>query len=183
MAKRWAVLVWCAVILIATPWAAWSDEIVDLKRAAAAGDAEAQYQLGVKYEYGQGVDKDYGKAAEWTRKSADQGNANAQYNMGLMYEFGQGVGKSLTEAENWYAKAEAQGMKGAAQARTILEHKRNPPAAPNYPSSRPPAVQPQPQAAGDPRAARPSPFGGRGQDRLRDYQRTRDQATKDKKDR
>jgi TPR repeat protein len=63
-----------------------------LKAADEQGNAEAQYELGVKYEKGlSGVPQDYAQAASWFRKAAEQGNAEAQYELGVMYEDGQGV--------------------------------------------------------------------------------------------
>lgn len=160
---RWGTVLAVLAALVAGP--AGADEISDLKRAAAAGDAKAQYDLGVKYEYAQGVDKDYGKAAEWTAKSAAQGYADAQYNLGLMYEYGQGVGQSLDEAGKWYGLAAAQGMKGAIQAQGMLARKRNPPPSPTYAAPKPATAPDDPSATGDPRD-RPSPFGNRGSDRM-----------------
>lgn len=157
---RWGAVLAVLAALMAGP--ARAEDITGLQRAAAAGDAKAQYELGVKYEYGQGVDKDYGTAAEWTRKAADQGYADAQYNLGLMYEYGQGVGQSLDEAGKWYALSAAQGMEGAIQAQAMLARKRNPPPTPTYAAPKPATA---PGASGDPRD-RPSPFGG-GSDRLR----------------
>ena len=43
------------------------------EKAAEQGDAEAQYNLGVMYENGQGVDVNYKKAIEWYEKAAEQG--------------------------------------------------------------------------------------------------------------
>ena len=45
---------------------------------AKMGNATAQYYLGKMYEDGLGVSRDYVKAVEWYRKSAEQGNAAAQ---------------------------------------------------------------------------------------------------------
>ena len=101
--------------------------VSELKKSAAAGDPKAQYELGLKYEYGQGVDQNYGEAAKWTQMSAAQGYADGQYNYGLMLEYGQGVGRNFDEADKWYARAAEQGMEGAAQARRVLARKRNPP--------------------------------------------------------
>ena len=42
--------------------------------AANMGDADGQYHLGLLYQYGVGVPKDLGKAAELYQKAADQGN-------------------------------------------------------------------------------------------------------------
>ena len=44
----------------------------------ANGLREAQFSLGVMYEYGYGVNRDYKKAVEWYRKAAKQGYADAQ---------------------------------------------------------------------------------------------------------
>ena len=49
-----------------------------VRKAAEQGDAEAQCELGVLYENGQGVPKDHRKAAEWFRKAAAQGHAEAK---------------------------------------------------------------------------------------------------------
>src|SRR5689334_6799617 len=51
---------------------------------AEAGDANAQYNIGMLYARGQGVPQDYRQAAEWYRKAAEQGVAAAQYNLGVM---------------------------------------------------------------------------------------------------
>ena len=53
----------------------------------------AEYNLGVKYERGEGVKQDYKKAANFYQKAADQGNANAQANLAVLYIWGKGVGK------------------------------------------------------------------------------------------
>ncbi|MDE4699642.1 SEL1-like repeat protein, partial [Klebsiella pneumoniae] len=47
-------------------------------KSAEAGDAKAQYNLGVAYATGQGVRQDNRTAVEWYRKAADQGDATAQ---------------------------------------------------------------------------------------------------------
>ena len=48
------------------------------------------------YCYGEGMEKDFAKGAEWLTKAALQGNAPAQYNLGRMYQWGKGVKKRLT---------------------------------------------------------------------------------------
>ena len=50
--------------------------------AADQGNAEAQYNLGVLYNLGQGVPQNHAEAARWYRMAADQGNARAQNNLG-----------------------------------------------------------------------------------------------------
>ena len=78
-------------------------------RAAEAGYAEAQYNLGYMYEQGRGVPQDYAKAVEWYRKAADNGEAAAMYSMGLMYDQGTGVQANLSEAQRWYELAAKNG--------------------------------------------------------------------------
>ncbi|OLP04663.1 tetratricopeptide repeat protein, partial [Rhodoferax antarcticus] len=62
------------------------------------GLADAQSNLGVMYENGQGVSQDYKEAVKWYRLAAEQGNANAQSNLGVMYFNGQGVSQSRVVA-------------------------------------------------------------------------------------
>ena len=61
----------------------------------------------------EGVEKDFGKAAEWFTKAAEQGNANAQNNLGMMYKKGLGVGKDFGKAVEWYTTAAEQGKANA----------------------------------------------------------------------
>ena len=70
-------------------------EFSELKRLAESGDADAQYNLGVMYAFGEGVAKDQVEAVKWYRKAAEQGDADAQYNLGVRYAKGEGVLKIL----------------------------------------------------------------------------------------
>jgi uncharacterized protein len=76
---------------------------------AEQGDAEAQYNLGVMYEQGQGVIQDYGEAVKWYRLAAEQGDAGSQNNLGVMYAKGRGVPQNYREAVKWYRLAAEQG--------------------------------------------------------------------------
>jgi TPR repeat protein len=59
-------------------------------------DAEAPYQLGLKYARGTGVTRD-ALAARLFRKAAEQGNAEAQAALGFAYHLGRGVSGSATK--------------------------------------------------------------------------------------
>jgi TPR repeat protein len=61
------------------------------RRAAEQNDAAAQTNLGVMYDFGHGVVRDYAEALKWYRKAADHGDAEARYNLGVIYERGDGV--------------------------------------------------------------------------------------------
>ena len=54
------------------------------------GFADAQYNLGVMYLKGEGVDKNDKVSAKWFRMAAQQGHADAQYNLGLLFKPGKG---------------------------------------------------------------------------------------------
>lgn len=75
---------------------------------AKKGYSEAQFNVGMMYDFGRGVALNDNKAAYWYRKAAEQGLSEAQYNLGLMYNEGEGVPKSYTQAVLWYRKAAEQ---------------------------------------------------------------------------
>ena len=55
------------------------------KELAEAGDADAQFNLGILYANGYGVLKNYIKAFVWYEKAALQGYDEAYFNLGLFY--------------------------------------------------------------------------------------------------
>ena len=65
--------------------------------------------LGLCYERGDGVKKDFEKAVKWYKSGAYSGDAVAMWHMGLCYESGIGVEKSFTIAVEWYEKAAEKG--------------------------------------------------------------------------
>ncbi len=83
-----------------------------LGQLAEAGDAEAQTELGDRYEDGRGVVQDYAVALSWFRRAADQGHAPGQAALGFMYGTGRGVGRDYAEAVRWYRRAAEQGHAG-----------------------------------------------------------------------
>jgi len=81
----------------------------DLHKLAAAGDADAQFQLGLRYAVGSDVAQDYGEAARWFSAAAEQGHIMAQSNMGAYYWAGRGVDKDLNRAYFWALLAQSGG--------------------------------------------------------------------------
>jgi TPR repeat protein len=76
---------------------------------AELGDAEAQFNLGVLYDEGAGVERDLATAADWYRKAATQGFIDAQTNLGIMYYHGLGVDRDHELAAHWFRLAADQG--------------------------------------------------------------------------
>lgn len=82
---------------------------LQFQEAADLGEASSQMSLGVIYENGNGVPRDYEKAVAWYRKAADQGNIIAQSNLGYMYRQGWGVDQDFDKARALFTKAAEQG--------------------------------------------------------------------------
>lgn len=82
---------------------------------ALRGEKVAQFQVGVMFERGLGVDKNETAAASWYEKSAIQGYSDAQYNLGIMYASGRGLELNQGFALMWLGLAAKQGDKEAKQ--------------------------------------------------------------------
>ena len=80
---------------------------------AESGMAEAQYRLGMIYDFGQGVPQDSKTAVKWYTLAAEQGVAGAQYLLALSYENGEGIYQDYKTAVEWYTLAAEQGHAGA----------------------------------------------------------------------
>jgi murein DD-endopeptidase MepM/ murein hydrolase activator NlpD len=76
---------------------------------AEAGDAEAQFRLGLLFDLGQGVRKDLATAYMWYRRAAEAGLAQAQFNVAVMQDSGLVGPRNTVEAARWYRKAAVQG--------------------------------------------------------------------------
>jgi len=81
---------------------------------AKSGDPASQFLVGVEYQKGDIVPRDFVQAEEWYRKAAEQGYAQAQYSLGLLYQQKEsGIMKDDAQAAAWLRKAADQGHSGA----------------------------------------------------------------------
>ena len=71
---------------------------------AGQGDADAQCDLGLAYYDGEGVERDYTKAAKWLSKAVENGNECALYNLAFQYQYGEGVSQDFELAEELYLR-------------------------------------------------------------------------------
>ena len=76
-----------------------------LKKSAEGGDAKAQFDLGMKFLFGDGVEENPKTALEWVLKGAEGGNAAAMYFAGSAYEDGVGVQKDIDKSKMWIKRA------------------------------------------------------------------------------
>jgi len=92
-----------------TPPAAPPAKAVDLRAAANAGDAAAQYELATRLFEGRTMTRDLGQSALWFEKAALQELAPAQYRLGSLYEKGVGVARDTARAKTLYQRAADRG--------------------------------------------------------------------------
>ncbi len=83
--------------------------LAEWKPLAEQGNTDAQYNLGLMYDNGDGVAQDDIEAMKWYTLAADLGDAKAQYKLGLMYNNGKGVPQDYKEAVKWYTLSVEQG--------------------------------------------------------------------------
>jgi TPR repeat protein len=84
-------------------------DVAKVRWQADHGDAEAQYQMGLRYANGQDVRQHYASARGWFELAAAQGHPGAQYMLGIAYSTGRGVPKDYRRALDSFAKAAEQG--------------------------------------------------------------------------
>jgi localization factor PodJL len=78
-------------------------------RAAALGEADAQFALGRLFETGRGLTKDNAAAERWYEEAAAQGHALAMYNLGALAA-SSGDKEGYARAARWFEQAAARGV-------------------------------------------------------------------------
>ena len=103
MKKLLFLVALCAASLSATAQAS-------LLRAAEAGSAGAQFNLGLCYDKGRcgGISKNKDEAIKWYTKSAEQGNENAQNNLAILL-----LKTDPKTANYWFEQSAQQGNQKA----------------------------------------------------------------------
>lgn len=124
--RRWnhVIGLLAAVVLVAAPVAVSADVSTGLAAyhdgdyeaalknfvpEAEKGDPLAQTALGIMYQNGRGVKRDFAKAKAWYEKAAEQGDEIAQNNLAYMYWKGQGVTRDDTRAAELFGLATVRG--------------------------------------------------------------------------
>ena len=106
--KKVVVLLVCAVVLLV------GDTVLDksgieaslgAKKACDSGNMRGCFNLGVMYTNGDGVEKDFSKAAQLFKKACDGGDMLGCVKLGIMYADGDGVEKNEQKAAELYKKA------------------------------------------------------------------------------
>lgn len=84
-----------------------------LKTAAKQGHRQAQYKIGLMYQWGDFVERDVQKAVEWYQTAAESGSVKAALSLGVLFDYGNGVPKSVEKAIKWYDIAAERGSTSA----------------------------------------------------------------------
>ena len=122
MSLRFSIVLALSILCLAAP--AWADyragmdayargdyatALREWQPLAEQGDPSAQFYLGLLYENGDGVPRDFSKAREWYQKAAAQGEAKAQFYLGMQSAYGEGGPMDLVQAYMWYSLAAGNG--------------------------------------------------------------------------
>ena len=121
-------LIFCALFLMVSSTAAFSfpskvsldkristhqsDYVKDLSILQALAKDEndqAEFALGVVYEFGMGVAADINHAEDWYTKAAHHGHVRAQSKLADLYALGNKLRKDYKQAVYWWSKAAEQG--------------------------------------------------------------------------
>ncbi len=103
-----------------------ADAAMLFRQVGEKGNRRAQYQLGLLYARGDGVQKNLVKARAWLRKAAMQGHPKAQFYLGQMYVFGDGGKKDNVKATTWFWLAKTLGDRFAGDSLKVMIGKDSP---------------------------------------------------------
>jgi hypothetical protein len=91
-----------------------------LRKLAADGDPDAQFDMGARYATGEDVQQDYAESVRWFTLAAEQGHVIAQATLGAYYWAGRGIPQDLSKAYFWSAIAQAGGDAASKYRVTVL---------------------------------------------------------------
>lgn len=99
-------------------------KLTGLIQAAKKGDANAQYDLGEKYQGNRGLPKDLTMSVYWYTKAAEQGHVLAQDSLGWAYQVGWGdLSVDIEQSQYWYAKSTNSLITAANQGDTRAQYR------------------------------------------------------------
>jgi hypothetical protein len=88
------------------------DFVYDLSLAT-QGISVSQYNTGVNYSLGRGIDRDMEKAVYWYQRANEQGHSKAPFNIAIIYSDGKYLEPDLALAIKYFLIAEERNNKEA----------------------------------------------------------------------
>lgn len=82
--------------------------IGNLETLAASGNADANYELGLRYYKGIGVGVNYKKAKTFFEEAVKQGCSAGSYYLGIMHYNGKGTPTNHVKAKEYFEKSDAE---------------------------------------------------------------------------
>ena len=82
----------------------------ELTDRAHQGETGAQRRLARLYAAGDGVPRDWGRAALWWRRAAENGDAPSQVALGHCFRLGRGVARDAAACASWFRQSAEQGF-------------------------------------------------------------------------
>ncbi|MBY0382820.1 MAG: sel1 repeat family protein, partial [Xanthobacteraceae bacterium] len=92
-----------------------------LRNAALKGNANAAYEVGMRYAEGHGVPVNFEAAARWYSRAAQANVTPALFRLGTFYEKGMGVKKDIETAAAYYRQAADRGNAKAMHNLAVLQ--------------------------------------------------------------
>ncbi|WP_395744332.1 tetratricopeptide repeat protein [Prosthecobacter sp.] len=92
----------------------------DLRTWADRGDADAQFELGLRLITGEGLKKNIEEGIKSVERAAKQKHLRAQYVLGSLYEDGEGVKKDLAKAVEWYRSSAELGFAASQHSLAVM---------------------------------------------------------------
>ena len=80
---------------------------------ATQGVTVSQYNTGVNYYLGRGINRDLEKAVYWYQMASEEGHSKAPFNIGIIYANGEVTDKDLTLALEYFLLSAERGNKEA----------------------------------------------------------------------
>jgi hypothetical protein len=100
------------------------EQLPEVRKMAEAGNAEAQYRMGLFAFLGKVVPQSTDEAILWWRKAADQNYLPAEHDLGVDYYDGKIVPQDLAEGIRWLRKAAEQGEETSGDFYYSFRHRR-----------------------------------------------------------
>lgn len=92
-------------------WALFSGDTRSSEKKVKVEDPKEMIRIGLMYQNGNGLKKDFNEARRWFMKAGELGSSDGFNNVGVLYFSGMGVEIDYLEAKKWYLKAAEMGNK------------------------------------------------------------------------
>lgn len=107
--------------IISSSLFAYESPLLATRSKAESGVIDAQLELAVAYEHGEGINKNPQKAISWYCRAALKGSVDAQRNLAWMFLNARGVDKDEALAVRWFSAAAKSGDKFSQQTLSHLD--------------------------------------------------------------